>query len=549
MKKVLIADDKATSRELVRTVLEKSGYEVVEASDGVEALRNARESKPDLIILDLHMPGLDGFGVIQELQARPGVRRHSGDGADRERDARRSRTRSFRGIYRLYLQTDPTSACCGAKWSDCYYRSLPCPLTASPALSVLIIDDNAKSLELLSTALAQPGLEILTASDPEQGLDLVYNKHPQIVLTDLVMPHLSGMEVLERIMEFDPSTDVILMTAHYSTESAVEAIKKGASDYLNKPISIAALARARRQAGGRGSQGSSGRAQLEGELLASSEFEGIVGRSPVMWEMFPQIRRVAPHYRTVLITGETGTGKDLVARALHRLSPVAAGRYVVLNCSAVVETLFESELFGHVKGSFTGATNDKAGLFEHAHGGTLFLDEIGDMPLATQAKLLRVLQNQEVQRVGSLSSRKVDVRVIAATNHNLRAAIAEKRFREDLYYRLSMVEIHVPRLAERKEDLPLLERHFIARFAAQYKKEIRGLTHRAQVRLSLHSWPGNVRELENVLGHACMMAMGDTIDMQDLPGVLAFACRVTKNRAPRLRRRRRSARSRSRSAC
>ena len=242
-----------------------------------------------------------------------------------------------------------------------------------------------------------------------------------------------------------------------------------------------------------------------------------------MREMFSRIRRVAPHYRSVLITGETGTGKDLAAQALHRLSPANSGRYVVLNCSAVVETLFESELFGHVKGAFTGAANDKAGLFEHAHGGTLFLDEIGDMPLATQAKLLRVLQNQEVQRVGSLTARKVDVRVIAATNQNLRAAVAEKRFREDLYYRLSMVEIEVPRLAERKEDLPLLERHFIARFAAQYKKDIRGLTHRAQVRLTMHDWPGNIRELENVLGHACMMAMGDTIDIQDLPGYMRSA--------------------------
>ncbi len=239
-----------------------------------------------------------------------------------------------------------------------------------------------------------------------------------------------------------------------------------------------------------------------------------------MWETFSRIRRVAPHYRALLITGETGTGKDLIAQALHRLSPAAQGRYVVLNCSAVVETLFESELFGHVRGSFTGATSDKAGLFEHAHGGTLFLDEIGDMPLSTQAKLLRVLQNQEVQRVGSLTARKVDVRVIAATNRDLRKAIEEKHFREDLYYRLSMVEIQVPRLADRKEDLPLLERHFVAKFAQQYGKEIHGLTHRAQILLALHGWPGNVRELENVIGHACMMAMGDTIDVQDLPSYL-----------------------------
>ena len=201
---------------------------------------------------------------------------------------------------------------------------------------------------------------------------------------------------------------------------------------------------------------------------------------------------------------------------------------MVLNCSAVVETLFESELFGHVKGSFTGATHDKAGLFEHAHGGTLFLDEIGDMPLATQAKLLRVLQNQEVQRVGSLSARKVDVRVVAATNHDLRVAISEKRFREDLYYRLSMVEIQVPRLADRKEDLPLLQRHFITRFAAQYSKRIHGLTHRAQILLSLHSWPGNVRELENVIGHACMMTMGEMIDVADLPPYLHSHSEMTE---------------------
>jgi DNA-binding NtrC family response regulator len=387
------------------------------------------------------------------------------------------------------------------------------------ALCLLIIDDNPGSLEMLSSALAQPDLEILTALDPEQGVDLLHSRHPQVVLTDLVMPGMTGLEVLDRVMEFDPATEVILMTAHYSTESAVEAIKKGASDYLNKPVPIAMLrekigalletARKRRKA-----------SQLEDELLASAEFEGLVGNSPTMWDMFSRIRRVAPHYRAVLVTGETGTGKDLVAQTLHRLSPAAQGRYVVLNCSAVVETLFESELFGHVRGSFTGATHDKAGLFEHAHGGTLFLDEIGDMPLSTQAKLLRVLQNQEVLRVGSLTARKVEVRVVAATNRDLHTEIAEKRFREDLYYRLSMVEIHVPALEDRKEDLPLLERHFVTKFARQYGKEISGLTRRAQIRLALHSWPGNVRELENVIGHACMMALGDTIDVQDLPPYL-----------------------------
>jgi len=379
-------------------------------------------------------------------------------------------------------------------------------MSARSALSLLIIDDNLGSLEMLSNALAQPDLEILTASDPEEGLDLVHSRHPQIVLTDLIMPHMSGMEVLDRIMEFDPATEVILMTAHYSTESAVEAIKKGASDYLNKPVSIAAL---REKIGRVVELARKGQyaSRLEDELLASAAFEGMVGNSPTMWDMFSRIRRVAPHYRAVLVTGETGTGKDLVAQALHRLSPAGQGRYVVLNCSAVVETLFESELFGHVRGSFTGASNDKAGLFEHAHGGTLFLDEIGDMPLATQAKLLRVLQNQEVQRVGSLTARKVDVRVVAATNHDLRAAIAEKRFREDLYYRLSMVEIKVPSLEDRKEDLPLLERHLIAKFASQYGKEIHALTRRAQIRLAMHSWPGNVRELENVIGHACMMTL------------------------------------------
>ncbi len=394
------------------------------------------------------------------------------------------------------------------------------PDTVKSRISLLIIDDNQGTLELLCDALSPLELEILTATDATKGLELFYNRRPEIVLTDLVMPQMSGMEVLKRIMEVEPATHVILMTAHPSTQTTVEAIQQGASDYLDKPVSIGSLrarvstfveeTRKRKIALDR----------EEDELRITPEFAGIIGRSPPMWEMFARIRRVAPHYRALLITGETGTGKDLVAGAIHKLSPVASGRYVVLNCSAVVETLFESELFGHVRGSFTGATGDKPGLFEHAHKGTLFLDEIGDMPLSTQAKLLRVLQNQEVQRVGALNSRKVDVHVVAATNHDLRVAIMERRFREDLYYRLCMVEIHTPRLSDCMEDLPLLVRHFVARFAAQFGKQIRGLTQRAHIRLSQHWWPGNVRELENVVGHASMMTIGDMIEIEDLPTYL-----------------------------
>ena len=388
-------------------------------------------------------------------------------------------------------------------------------------ISLVIIDDNAGSLELLSAALENEGIRVFTAQDPEEGVEIVFREHPQIVLTDLVMPGLSGLDVLDRVVAFDPAIDVVLMTAHYTSESAVEAIRKGAADYLNKPVSIPLLreriarlaeeARRRERA-----------TAIDDRVLEDAQFEGMVGRSPAMWDLFSRVRRVAPHYRTVLVTGETGTGKELVAKALHQSSPVKSGNFVVLNCSAVVETLFESELFGHVRGAFTGADRDKVGLFEHADKGAIFLDEIGDMPLATQAKLLRVLQNQEVLRVGSLAPRKIDVRVIAATHRDLKTAIAEKQFREDLFYRLSMVEIRTPSLAERKEDIPLLTRFLVEKYSRQFHKEVRALTQRAQIMLARHHWPGNVRELENVIGHGCMMALGDTIDVQDLPDYLRF---------------------------
>ncbi len=386
-----------------------------------------------------------------------------------------------------------------------------------PEIKLVAVNDTPASLELLAGALAQPGLTIFTSTDPEEGMDLIFREHPQIVLLDLVMPKLNGLQMLDRIVEFDPAIDVILMTAHYATEAAVDAIQKGACDYLNKPVSIPALrervekllAVARlRQKG----------VDLDRELMETSRFEGMIGRSPLMEDLFARIRRVAPHYRSALITGQTGTGKDLVAKALHNQSPAAAnGRFVTCNCSAVVETLFESELFGYMKGAFTGANSDKMGLFEFAHGGTLFLDEIGDVPLITQAKLLRVLQNQEVTRVGSVTARKLDVRVVAATNRDVPTLMSEKKFREDLHHRLAMVELQTPPLAERKEDLPLLEKFFLDRFSQQFDKDIKGFTGRAQIVLARHSWPGNVRELENALGHACMMTMNDVIDVEDLP--------------------------------
>jgi DNA-binding NtrC family response regulator len=386
-------------------------------------------------------------------------------------------------------------------------------------ITLLAIDDDPTSLELVSDALEQTNLQILTATDPQAGLQILREQRPEIVLLDLLMPGVSGMELLEKIVTIAPEAEVILVTGHYSTDSAVEAIRKGASDYITKPLSIpnlrnrvgALVEEARRRQAA---------ARLDSELLRASEFQGMVGRSPAMMDVFARIRRVAPHFRTVLITGETGTGKELVARALHQLSPAKSGPFAVCNASAVVETLFESELFGHKRGAFTGATHDKMGLFEYANGGSLFLDEIGDMPLATQTKLLRVLQTQEVQRVGALESRKVDVRVIAATNRPLRAMIAEKQYREDLYYRLTMVEIKLPRLAERKDDLPLLVQHFIGRFSTQYKKTIHGITDRGLMVLSRYSWPGNVRELENVIGNACMMTEGETISVRDLPDYL-----------------------------
>lgn len=370
---------------------------------------------------------------------------------------------------------------------------------------------------MLSVALKQQGLEIHQAPDPREGLRLIGELRPRMVITDLVMPNMSGLDLLKQITRIDPTIDVILMTAHYTTETAVEAIRLGAADYLEKPVK---LDRLRERVAALVESYQRRHSMLSGNsaLVNDAQFEGIISRSALMWDLFGTIQRVSRHYRSVLLTGPSGVGKELIARAIHNQSGVR-GPLVTVNCSAITDTLFESEMFGHVKGAFTGADRDKMGLFESADEGTLFLDEIGDMPLSTQAKMLRVLQNQEVLRVGSLQPRRVNVRVIAATHQDLAALIAQNRFRHDLYFRLSMLELKVPALKDRREDIPLLANYFLHRFCQQYGKNPIPVDPKALALLTQYDWPGNVRELEHVMGRAAMLA-GNAVTINDLPEAL-----------------------------
>ncbi|MBU5615264.1 sigma-54-dependent transcriptional regulator [Geomonas azotofigens] len=383
---------------------------------------------------------------------------------------------------------------------------------------ILIIDDDSSLRRVLEYNLQQEGYDVYTAADGTAGLQLFEEKSPQLVITDLKMPGITGFEVLSTVKERAPSTVVIVLTAFGAIDTAVEAMKLGAFHYLTKPFNREELKLTVLK--GLQLQGLSEENRLlKEELSGRSEFKSIVGTSRAMEGVFSVVRKVADTEATVLITGESGTGKELVARAIHSGSSRRGAPFVAVNCAAIPKDLLESELFGHVKGAFTGAIRDKEGKFQLADGGTIFLDEVGDLPIELQPKLLRVLQERVVEPVGGTSLQKIDLRVVAATNADLERWIAEGKFREDLYYRLSVIPIQLPPLRERVEDVPLLIRYFCGKFRAEGVS----FTKEALQRLKEYAWPGNVRELENTVERLLIMREGDQIGVDELPAKISAA--------------------------
>jgi two-component system response regulator HydG len=379
-----------------------------------------------------------------------------------------------------------------------------------PKPLVVVVDDEQGILDLVSRVAQNVGYEAVTYSNGRDAIAALQTTRADLVLVDPRMPDVGGLDVLRSIRESHSGCQAVLMSGCAPLDTAVEAIKLGATDYLSKPLDLIRLEEL--LAGVRDDlERRRSLLSIESDVARRLEFCGMIGRGPAMQELFGMIRRLAPHVRTALVTGETGTGKDLAARALHQLGPRRDRRFVAVDCSAVGEPLFESELFGHVSGAFPGATDNKTGLFEAADGDTLFLDEIGDLPLGVQAKLLRVLELGEVNRIGSLDPHKVNVHVIAATNRDLRAEVAAGRFRSDLYYRLNMVEVTLPPLRDRREDIPYLTAAFVRECAERLQKPVLGLTPGAERVLALAAWDGNVRELRNVIERACILTEGDFI--------------------------------------
>ena len=381
---------------------------------------------------------------------------------------------------------------------------------------ILVVDDDAAHRSMLRTVLASWGYAVAEAVDGDEAVDIVREKSPDVVLTDVRMARMDGIHALKEILAYNPALPVLLMTAYSSVESVVEALRLGAYDYLVKPLDFDVLRHALTQAIDHSRLSVENR-ELRRQLSEAAASPGILGRSAAMAAMQKIISAVAPTEATVLITGESGTGKELAARALHSASSRSAKPLVTVNCAALAENLLESELFGHEKGSFTGADRRRDGRFVQADGGTLFLDEVGELPLPLQAKLLRALQEGEVQRVGSDVPLHVDVRLLAATNRDLREEVAQKRFREDLYFRLNVITVEVPPLRDRVEDIPLLAAHFLERFAVRNRKSVRGFSPQALDCLLRYDWPGNVRELENAVERAVILCPGDLITERELP--------------------------------
>ncbi|MBZ0271315.1 sigma-54 dependent transcriptional regulator [bacterium] len=387
--------------------------------------------------------------------------------------------------------------------------------------TILVVDDEKNIRRVLRATLEREGYDVVEAESGEEALAILSRERVECVLTDLRMPGIDGMEVLARSLAADRELPIVMLTAHGTVNTAVEAMKRGAFDYLTKPFDkdelLASVARAVRQ-----------------RDLARSEPDEPVGgasRNAAMRSLYAMIDKVAKSPTTVLITGESGTGKELVARMLHERGDRADKPYIRINCAAMPATLVESELFGYERGAFTGAVGSKPGRFELADKGTLFLDEIGTVPLETQVKLLRAIQEQEFERVGGVSSIRVNVRLVTATNVDLRQEVAAGRFREDLYYRLNVVHLRLPPLRERTEDLDMLARQFIERANKRVKKRVTGIGPDAWARLRAHAWPGNIRELENVIERAVLLAEGDTIAASDLPDELAHAAPGPGSRA------------------
>ena len=381
---------------------------------------------------------------------------------------------------------------------------------------ILVVDDEPVQRELISGFLKKQAFDVVVAETGAKALELFRQDSIDLILTDQKMPHMSGLDLLQAVRAINPEIPVILITAFGSIEAAVSAIQGGATDYLTKPLNLDELLYRIRQVSDRYRIINENR-ELREALQERHRIEGIIGESGHMLEVLSLVRRVAPSDATVLIRGESGTGKELIAKAIHFGSPRARGPLVKVNCAALPETLLESELFGHEKGAFTGAVTSRQGRFELANGGTIFLDEIGDLPLHLQAKLLRVLQEREYEKVGSSRPVKVNVRIMAASHRPLEDLIKAGQLREDLYFRLNVVTILIPPLRERRSDVSLLMDHFLRHFAEKNGKTIRGLTHEARDILLRYDYPGNVRELENIIERAVVLTRDDVIGIGDLP--------------------------------